>query len=540
MKMAMNRNGDVAVVARESIVAQASCLHGGGGGTICSRVVRMFRLAMDTLVQAGVAPTSHLNGDVAPAIRLRIVRMLQLPVRATVQARYLRYVGGFAVLSLFSISSMAQVKLPLKPNVTLLALKKMPERFVLKGAVVHTVSGATFSPGEVLVEKGKILAVGKSVESGSAQVIDVAGLHLYPGLISAAANIGLVEVSAVRSTRDMSEVGAYTPDVRSWLAVNPDSELIPVARAGGITHSLVVPSGGTISGQSGVIQLTGWGMEEMAVEKPVALHVWWPSMRLRLAPKHKLNEPKNWKSPEVQDKDRKKRLNELIEFFDDARAYSKAKAAAANDKSIRFLSVPAWEAMIPYVAGSKPVMVHADDARQIRAAVDWSRTNQFKMILCGGEEAWKTAALLASNNVPVIYEHVFALPADDVDAYDQPFKNPELLRKAGVKVAISVGMGRFGASSLRDLPHAAGHARAFGLAENEAVKTITLNPAQILGIGKRLGSIEQGKDATLIAVNGSILDVRASVQRMWIAGEEVGLASRHTRLYEKYQQRPRR
>lgn len=443
--------------------------------------------------------------------------------------------GAVAMTPGFAPAASAQNAPAIKRDVTLIAPARMPDRFVLKGATVHTVSGRTIPDGQVLVERGKISAVGPTVRGGSAEVIDLKGLHLYPGLISAAGTLGLVEISAVRATRDTSEVGTFTPDVKSWLAVNPDSELIPVARAGGITHSLAVPSGGVVSGQSGLIQLSGWGMEEMAVAHPVALHVWWPSMRLRLTPKEKLADAKNWKSPADQDKARRQKVQEVIEFFADARAYLKAKQSSRRD----FLPVPAWEAMIPYVRGAKPVIIHADEVRQITSAVAWAATNSVKMILCGGGQAVKVAGLLATNQVPVIYEHVFDQPAADTDAYDQPFANPEALRKAGVQVAISVGMGRFGAASLRDLPHAAAHARAYGLSEEEAIKAITLNPARMLGVGDRLGSIEPGREATFIAVNGSILDVRAGVRRMWIAGQEVSLESRHTRLYEKYRLRPK-
>jgi imidazolonepropionase-like amidohydrolase len=439
-------------------------------------------------------------------------------------------------LALFGASLSAQetIRRLADPEVSL--INRMPNRFLLKGATVHTVSGESIENGEVLVVDGRIAEVGESITTKVVEVIDLKGKHLYPGIISAASTLGLLEIAAVRATRDGTEVGSYTPEVTSWPAVNPDSELIPVARAGGIAYVLPVPSGGVVRGQSGLIQLAGWGIEEMTVQGPVALHVSWPGMNLKLAPKHRLSQPKNWKSPADQDKSRMKKVKELQDFFDDARAYQKAKQA----KSSGWEPVPAWEAMIPYIKGEKPVMVHADDIRQIKAAVEWAKKDSLKLILCGGRDAWLVPDLLATNQVSVIYEHVLAQPARDTDDYDIGFRAPGILVAAGVKVAVTIGTGRFGASIARDHSHAAAFAAAHGMSVQDAIRSITLGPAEILGLGDRLGSIEKGKVATLIAVNGPLLDIRTNVERMWIGGDEVSLRSRHTRLYEKYRKRPKR
>jgi imidazolonepropionase-like amidohydrolase len=445
---------------------------------------------------------------------------------------------SFAILSLSLLTATLTAQEPLRrladPEVSL--INRMPDRFLLKGATVHTVSGESIENGEVLVVNGRIAAVGKSISTKVIEVIDLQGKHLYPGIISAASTLGLLEIAAVRATRDTSEVGSYTPEVASWPAVNPDSELIPIARAGGIAYVLPVPNGGVVRGQSGLIQLAGWGIEEMTVKGPVALHVTWPSMRLKLAPKHRLSKPKDWKSPADQDKNRVKKVKELKNFFDDARAYLKARQAGGSG----WETVPAWESMIPYVKGQKPVMVHADDIRQIKAAVEWAKKDALKLILCGARDAWLVPNLLATNNVSVIYEHVLAQPARDTDDYDIGFRAPGILLSAGVTVAVTIGTGRFGASIARDHSHAAAFAAAHGMSVQDAIRCITLNPATILGLGDQLGSIEKGKIASLIVVNGPLLDIRTNVERMWIQGNEVSLKSRHTRLYEKYQKRPKR
>lgn len=404
------------------------------------------------------------------------------------------------------------------------------ETLLLTDATVHTVSGATITNGQVLVRDGKIAAVGNSVMAADAKRVSLEGLHLYPGMIALNTDLGLVEIDAVRSTVDVREVGEYTPDVYSWLSVNPDSELLPVARANGISHFEPVPQGAVLAGQSGLMALTGWTTEQMVMRKSVALHIYWPNANLDLMPKEKSRSPDKWKSPEDQDKERKEKLRQLDDFFTEARAYAKARSGAKD-----FPIVPAWEAMLPVVRGEIPVTIHAEDERQIRAAVAWAATNNVRMILADGLDAWRVAEVLAANNVPVIFSHIFTLPQRGEDNYDAQFRAAGILNKAGVKLAFSGG----GGSLVKNLPYTAAQAVAFGLPADEAVKAITLYPAQIAGVADKLGSIEVGKDATFFVANGDVLDIRSNVKRMWIGGKEVSLENRHTRLYEKYRARPK-
>ncbi|MBI5774889.1 MAG: amidohydrolase family protein [Verrucomicrobia bacterium] len=413
------------------------------------------------------------------------------------------------------------------------------ETVLFTGATVHTVSGETFLPGQLLVKDGKIAAVGAKLDARADKTIDLAGLHLFPGLIAAATSLGLTEISAVRATQDTTEVGGFTPDVQAWIAVNPDSELLPVARAGGITHFLALPLGGPVSGQSGLMGMTGWSTTERTVKAPIALHVFWPGMGLNTTPRENLEDKSKHKSLDEQAKDRQKKLKELDDFFEDARAYAKARASGAPKAQPDAAFNPAWEAMLAPVRGEIPLMIHADDARQIKAAVQWTKQRGYQMILAGGRDAWQVAALLASNSIPVLYESEFDQPARDHDSYEVHYAAPAKLHQAGVKVVFSPGPGARAATFARNLPHAAAQAVAFGLPEAEALKGITLYPAQVLGVADRLGSLEAGKDATFIAVDGNILDVRTNVRRMWIGGQETPLDSRHTRLYEKYKGRPK-
>jgi len=410
---------------------------------------------------------------------------------------------------------------------------------LLTNAVVHTVTQGVLQPGSVRIEDGKITAVSAAIDAPADRTIDLAGRHLYPGLMAAGTSLGLVEIGLVRATRDFTEVGEYTPDVRSWTAVNPDSELLPVARANGITHIVPVPSGGIVSGHSGVVALHGWTITEMVIQKPAALHLQWPGMALDLRPKHQWPDPARWKSLEEQAKARRAKIREIDEFFAEAATYAKRKDAGDS-------AVPAWEAMRPFVSGQIPLVVLADEERQIRRAVEWGVSNKFRIAISGGRDAGRTASLLASNNIPVLFERVLnegsdgdATAARDTDSYDVHYATPAVLHRAGVKLILGHGAGGDPAANVRNLPHTVGQAIAFGLPEDAALRSVTLHPAELFGVADRLGSIEPGKEATLFAADGDIFDVRTRVTSLWFRGESVPLDTRHTRLYEKYKNRPR-
>jgi imidazolonepropionase-like amidohydrolase len=416
------------------------------------------------------------------------------------------------------------------------------ETLLLENAIVHTVSGDTIASGSVLIENGKISNVSGTgarlnLPPGTRR-IDLKGQHLYPGLIALNSALGLTEIQSVRATRDERDVGDYTPDLESWIAVNPDSELIPVTRANGIAYFEPAPDGSVIPGQSALMSMDGWTMEQMVVRKPAALHLFWPAMQLDTTPPRgrRGGGGGETKSLDEQARERRARVRSIEDFFEEAKAYAKAKAAAISNGASMPEKVPAWEAMLPCLRGELPIVVHADEVRQIRSAVQWAGTNNFKIILAGGLDAWMVAGLLATNRIPVLYEHVFSQPVRDTEPYDVHFKAADVLRRAGVQVLVGIGRDP---SFERNLPYAAAQAIAFGLPEAEALKGLTLYPAQLLGVGDRLGSIEPGKDATLFVCDGTIFDLRANVKQMWIAGKEVSLQNRHTQLYEKYKNRPK-
>jgi imidazolonepropionase-like amidohydrolase len=412
------------------------------------------------------------------------------------------------------------------------------QSLLLKNATVHPVSGPALSPGDVLIENGKVTQVGH-LDVKADQVVDLTGQHLYPGLLALNTPLGLMEIGEVRATVDLEEVGQFVPEVQSWVAVNPDSELLPVARANGIAYFEPTPQGSMIAGQSGLMVIDGWTTEDMIFKKPAALHVYWPGMEINAAGRRGRRRRASGGSMEDQAKERERKVKELADFFADARAYAQARDAVqtnggAPDPGLN----PPWEAMRPYLQGQLPIIIHADELRQIKAALQWAETNHYKIVIAGGRDAWKVAGLLASNNVPVIYSQIYGLPSE-TESFDIHFKSPELLRRAGVKVALSLQDGVDAASLTKNLPYVASQAVAYGLPADEALKAMTLYPAQIMGVDDRLGAIEPGKAATLFACTGDILDLRVNVTHLWMAGREVSLENRHTRLYDKYRNRPK-
>jgi len=407
---------------------------------------------------------------------------------------------------------------------------------VLRGGTVHPVSGPDIPGGSVLVVDGRITAVGPTVDApASAVVVDCGGKHVYPGMISANTVLGLTEVGSVLGSNDTEETGTTNPNIRAQVEVNPESDLIPVTRVNGVTSALVIPRGGSISGLSALMHLAGWTWEDMTVRSPVGLHVRWPNMTPR----------RTWfetRTDEEQNKARDQAIGVITGAFDDARAYWKARdaegqksgAVPRHDRDVK------WDAMGKALRGEIPVVIHASAYNQIRAALkfvdDQKLTN---VILVSGGDAALLADDLKARNIGVICAGVLQMPARRSDPYDQAFTAPELLRQAGLRYCIADAGGAFEAANARNLPYNAAMAAAFGLPRDEALKSVTLYPAQILGVAQSLGSIEVGKRGDLVVTNGDLLDMATTVEKVFIDGEAISMSTRQTRLFEKYDHRPR-
>lgn len=398
------------------------------------------------------------------------------------------------------------------------------------GGTVHPVNGPEIPNGVVVFESGKITAVGADAATPpGAEVIDARGKHVYPGLISANTVLGLVEIGAARATVDIAEAGSINPNVRSVTSVNPDSELLPVARSNGILTAHAVPEGGIISGQSAVMRLDGWTPEAMTVRSPTALHVRWPNMTID-------RDPRSRKSPEDQQKDIDKAQRTIRDAFETARAYWNARKSGnvAPKSDLR------WEAMMPAFDGKLPLFVHAATLTQMEAAMAWAKQAQLRITLVGGNDAWRLAAQLKESDTPVILALATALPLRRDDTYDAGFSNAARLHEAGVRFCIATNGRASEAPHERNLPYEAAMASAFGLPRGEALKAVTLYPAQLLGVADQLGSLEQGKAATLMITSGDPLDFPTRVEAAFIDGRRIDLTNRQTRLRDKYQEKYRR
>lgn len=382
-------------------------------------------------------------------------------------------------------------------------------RFALVGGIVHPVDTADMSSGTVLIDGEKITAVGATVDvPPGTTLIDVAGLHVYPGLIDAGTVLGLTEIGKAQETHDFHESGQFQPDIRAGIAVNPDSELLPVARAGGITSVLIRPSGGIIAGQASLVKLAGWTVPDMVLEYEAGLQIQWPGGDAQ-------------------------RVERLKEFLAQGRLYVKARDAAVQAKTVAPIADPRFEALAPYLSGAKQLFVEAQSRQEIAEALTFAEKESLKIVITGGTDAWKLAAELKQRNVAVIVGPVMRAPMTEYDPFDATYANPGRLHEAGVQFCFRSNS----ASGSRNVPFEAATAVAYGLPEDAALRAVTLNAARILKADERLGSLTAGKLANLIITDGSPLQPSTQYKAVFIAGRPHTPESKHTRLYEKYKAR---
>ena len=396
--------------------------------------------------------------------------------------------------------------------------KPQSRPIVIKNATVHPIDRPSTEGGWVLLEDGKITGVGKAVAvPENAIEVDATGKHVYPGLIESVSEVGLIEISAVGATDDRIEYGTRNPNARAWVAVNPDSEQIPVARAGGVLTAMVAPKGSWLRGQTAVLNLDGWTAAEMTLLAPAGLYVDWTAV-------HPVGDE--------QDKKRLKALSDLDALLEEARRYGEARSARpeATATDVRL------ESLLPVIDGTLPLYVDASRQAEIESAVAYAQTQGMRLVIHGGHDAEGCSELLNKYEVPVIVGSTLRQPLRRDEPYDSAFTLPARLHAAGIRFAIAAeGPGsRGGSSHLRNLAQHAATAVAHGLPYEVAIRSITLSAAEILGVADRLGSITPGKDATLIITNGDVLEMSTQVTAAYIQGRQVDLGSRHKMLYEKY------
>ena len=413
-----------------------------------------------------------------------------------------------------------------------------PASYAIKGGKVFTLAGPAIENGTMLIREGKIAAVGAGIAiPADAQVIDASGLEVYPGMFDPVTQIGLNEVSAVSATLDVSELGDYNPELVAATAVNPASAHIPITRANGITEVIAAPgttgfdlqSGGLIAGQASAFNLAGWTMDEMQINRSVAMVINWPSIQTRTFDFATFS-IKEKPYADVK-KEYDKSVNALGDWMDRARHYAQAKEKGSPALYERDLKL---EALVPVVQGKLPVLVVADEARDIRNAVDFCTKQNLRMILGSGAEAWKVKDLLKEKKIPVVLAPTNRLPEQEDTPYDKPYTEPSELFAAGIPIAFS----SFGTSFSRRLPQYAGTAVAYGLPHDEALKAVMLNAAQIFGLADQLGTLEPGKIANVIVTNGDPLELQTQVRYLFIKGQPTSTDNKHRELYEQYRKRP--
>jgi imidazolonepropionase-like amidohydrolase len=410
--------------------------------------------------------------------------------------------------------------------------------FAIKNAHIIPVSGPEIANGTVVISGGKIQAVGASVTvPAGAEVIDATGLTVYPGMMDAGTSIGLQEIpQGASATVDISEVGSFNPNAQAIFAVNPHSAHVGVARVVGITHVVSRPTGGIISGQATLINLAGSTAPQMAVTRNLALAIELPRSGFGGRGFGGFLAAQNAANTQDVNRTRQRQLDSLRTLLHDADAYGRALDAYAKDKTLpRPKQDVVLASLVPAVRGKMPVMMVADRANDIKEAVGFAEEMKLRPIIVGGRDAWQVASFLRDHDVPVLVTSVMELPSREDDPYDVNYGSPARLVQAGVKFAITSGDA---GSEVRNLPYVAGMAAAFGLSKDDALKSVTLWPAQIFGVADRLGTLEPGKIANIVVTDGDILEAKTNTRYLFIDGRAVPLDTKHTDLNNKFKDRP--
>ena len=405
---------------------------------------------------------------------------------------------------------------------------------ILKGGILHTVSTDILEGYDILFSKGKIVRIEKNImASPETDVYDVFGKHIIPGYIAPITRIGLVEIGLVKQTRDFAERGSFNPNVKANVSYNPDSDLIPITRSNGVLVVNSVPAGGRISGQSSVMMLDGWTWEQATLKHPSGLHINWPSMRI--------NYGANVKKSEKQQKEEiQKSIRDLDHMVRDVRAYFQRIKQRSRIAGERQKSDLRLESMIPFVVEKKKIFIHADEARQIKSAVEWAKKNDLKIIIVGGSDSWRLTDLLVKNNIPVVIDQVEKIPTRRFEPIHLPYKLPFLLKQAGVQFCLNTIIGYPHDGNIRNLPNEAMRAAAYGLDKSEALRSITLSTAEVLGVDDMIGSLDIGKDATFFISETPPMEMNPKILMAFIQGKEVDLNNHQKMLYKKYQEKYRR
>ncbi len=414
-------------------------------------------------------------------------------------------------------------------NILPAAPQKAPVAII--NATVHTGEGTVIEKATIVMENGKITAVGKDVKvPAGAAITDAAGKHVYPGLVLPTSNLGLIEISAVKASNDTREIGDMNPNIRSIVAYNTDSKVINTLRSNGILAANIIPQGNFLAGSSSIVQLDAWNWEDAAIQTDGGMHLFMPTLLPRPTFGRGGGGGIGGPNAGVQTdplKDGLEKMEQLKSFFKEAKAY--LTVSGGSETNLKF------EAVKNLFSKKQKLYVHANTVRQMLVALDFVKEFGFDMVIVGASEGWQIADLLKQNNVSVILDQLHRLPTTEDDDVDQPYKTAAALQKAGVLFALSDDDSQ---NRGRNLAFNAGTAAAYGLTKEQALAAITLNAAKIMGAADKIGSITVGKDANIIISSGDILDMRTNnVTDAFIQGRKINLDDKQKQLNERYEEK---
>ena len=422
---------------------------------------------------------------------------------------------------------LAVISISITTTAQQIPANKQTKSFLILNATAHLGDGTVIENSAVGFKDGKITLVAdataiKLVNGAYDITIQAAGKHIYPGFIAPNSTLGLVEIDAVKSSDDESEIGNMNPHIRSIIAYTADSKVIEAVRPNGILMAQIAPRGGTISGTSSIVQLDAWNWQDALIKENDGIHISFPSTIKRSG---------WWAEPGglEPNKEYQKQVDDISAFFTNARTYS---TNTSSEKNI------VLESMKGIFNGTQTLFIHANEEKQIIDAVNFGKLDGVKkIVIVGGFKAYKTADLLQKNNIAVLLKRIHDMPESNDDDIDLPYKMAKLLVDKGILVGLenSGGMERM---QTRNLPFLAGTCAAYGLDKEQALQLITLNTAKILNIDNQCGSLEQGKDATLFISEGDALDMRTNkLTHAFIQGRELSLETHQTKLNKKYKEK---
>jgi len=421
------------------------------------------------------------------------------------------------LISVYGLHSLGQANIS--------PAKAQQKRTVVMGAKLHDGNGKVINNSYLIFEKGKITGVGDAtlvrMNLNDADVIYANDKHIYPGFIAPVTNLGLSEFESVKATLDFSEIGSINTHIRSIIAYNTDSKVPATLRSNGILMAQITPQGGVISGSSSVVQLDAWNWEDAAIRLDDAQHLNWPA-----TPRFRTSGGRNAMPADALKERTEAQINELDQLFTEAKAYAETDQPSVTNARLA--------AMKHLFDGRQKLFITVNAQKDMIAAINFAKKHSVSPVIVGGDEAYQIIPFLKLNNVPIVVRQPHALPNNNDDDVNMPYKNAGLLANAGITVVVSIE----GYWQQRNLPFMAGTVAAWGLDKEKALQTITLNTAKVLGIDQSTGSLEAGKDATFFISAGDALDMKSNlVERAFIQGRDINLDNLHKQLDKKFSEK---